>query len=109
MISTKYVNLDFFCHPCTTLLDSCFFHFHRNTFLPINELENFKLRLILMWLYSLGYRVNIGIGIAHYYEIPLIYIHTHGIKSLTIPAIAYFINTLDVQSCGSDRGEPVYL
>ena len=34
---------------------------------------------------------------------------THGIKSLTIPAIAYFINSLDGQSCGKDRGESVYL
>ena len=30
-------------------------------------------------------------------------------KSLTIPAIAYFINILDGQSCGMDEGEPVYL
>ena len=34
--------------------------------------------------------------------------HAHGIKSLTIPAIASFknINNLDGQSCGRDRGEP---
>ena len=32
--------------------------------------------------------------------------NSHGIRSLTIPAIAYFINRLDDQSCGRGRGEP---
>ena len=34
--------------------------------------------------------------------------YTHGIKSLTIPAIAYFINSLDGQSCGRERGDPIW-
>ena len=34
---------------------------------------------------------------------------THGIKSLTITAIAYFINSLDGQTSGRERGEPVFL
>ena len=34
---------------------------------------------------------------------------SHGIKSLTIPAIAYFINSLHGQSSVRDRGEPTYL
>ena len=34
---------------------------------------------------------------------------THGNKSLTIPAIAYFINSLHGQSSVRDRGEPTYL
>ena len=37
------------------------------------------------------------------------YPSTHGIKSLTIPAIAYFINSLDGQTSGRERGEPVFL
>ena len=34
---------------------------------------------------------------------------THGNKSLTIPAIVYFINSLHGQSSVRDRGEPTYL
>ena len=34
---------------------------------------------------------------------------THGIKSLTIPAIAYFINTLGIQTTERDRGKPTFL
>ena len=34
---------------------------------------------------------------------------THGIRSLTMPAIAYFINSLHGQSAVRDRAEPTYL
>ena len=30
------------------------------------------------------------------------FVFTHGIKSLAIPAVAYFINSLDGQECGMD-------
>ena len=36
-------------------------------------------------------------------------LYTHGIKSLTIPAIAYFINSLHGQSSVRDRDELTYL
>ena len=36
-------------------------------------------------------------------------IHRHGNKSLTIPAIAYFINSLHGQSTVRDRSESTYL
>ena len=39
----------------------------------------------------------------------LIFKNTNGIKSLTIPAIAYFINSLHGQSSVRDRGDPTYL
>ena len=35
--------------------------------------------------------------------------YTHGIRSLTIPPIAYFINSLNGLSCGRGRGEPTDL
>ena len=34
---------------------------------------------------------------------------THGPRNLTIPAIVYYINTLDSQSCEKDKGESTYL
>ena len=40
---------------------------------------------------------------------PYMHPDTHGNKSLTIPAIAYFINSLHGQSSVRDRGEPTYL
>ena len=35
--------------------------------------------------------------------------YTDAIKSVTIPAIVYYINTLDSQSCERDKGESTYL
>ena len=34
---------------------------------------------------------------------------TDAIKSVTIPAIVYYINTLDSQSSERDKGESIYL
>ena len=34
---------------------------------------------------------------------------THRDRSLTIPALAYYINILNSQSCGRGRGVPTYL
>ena len=36
------------------------------------------------------------------------HIHTHGCKSLTIPAIPYKINHLDIQNCERGRSRPTY-
>ena len=38
-----------------------------------------------------------------------VYLYTHEFKNLTIPAIAHFINHLDNQRCGRDRGGRVNL
>ena len=35
--------------------------------------------------------------------------YTDAIKSVTIPANVYYINTLDSQSCERDKGESTYL
>ena len=43
------------------------------------------------------------------YEIQKNSINTHGTKSLTIPAIAYFINSLYGQGSVRDRGNPTWL
>ena len=36
------------------------------------------------------------------------HIHTHGDNNLPIPAMAYYINDLDIQRSGRFRGEPTY-
>ena len=35
--------------------------------------------------------------------------HTHGVILLPIPAIVYYINTLDIQLCRRGRGVPTIL
>ena len=35
-------------------------------------------------------------------------LYTHGDNNLTIPAMAYYINSLDIQSSGRGRGGPTY-
>ena len=42
----------------------------------------------------------------HWFE--YLKIHTHATENMTIPVIAYFINTLDSQSSGRGRGRPNY-
>ena len=48
-------------------------------------------------------------SIVKFITISLFEYTAHGIKSLTILAIAYFINSLDGQTCGRERVELVFL
>ena len=65
--------------------------FSKEDFTPVNRFDNHGGG----WGYS-GHSIEVNR-------------HTHGIKSLTIPAIAYFINSLHGESSVRDRGVPTYL